>query len=167
MMIGFVDYTVKDGLRPMSAEERLAKIRAELASAHPGEVFKVRVWEKHEPAAAETADGAAAGAGEQVAADAAHAEHAAPGTEGHPEHGERHEPTTLDTALHFPSAGDGRVVHPVQRRRARGQAGRRRRHCGGVDRDAERPFGALKVEGKGGFGGATDVGHAHHGQAKS
>ena len=48
MMIGFVDYTVKEGLRPISAEERLTRIREELGRAHPGEVFGVRVWEKSE-----------------------------------------------------------------------------------------------------------------------
>jgi hypothetical protein len=153
MMIGFVDYTVKDGLGPMSAEERLTKIRAELASAHPGEVFEVRVWE-NQSAAAETADDAAAGAGEQVAADAAHAEHAAPGAEGHAEHGEHHQPMTLDTALHFPSAGDGVWYIPFNGDVLEGK-------LVGVAGTAEAwtatlraSFGALKVEGKGGFGGA-------------
>ncbi len=41
MMIGFVDYTVKDGLRPLSAEERLTNIMRELLAEHPGEVFDV------------------------------------------------------------------------------------------------------------------------------
>ncbi len=46
MMIGFVDYTVKEGLRPLSAEDRLKLISAELRRDHPGEVFAVRVWER-------------------------------------------------------------------------------------------------------------------------
>ena len=46
MMIGFVDYTVKEGLRPLSAEDRLELISAELRQDHPGEVFAVRVWER-------------------------------------------------------------------------------------------------------------------------
>ncbi len=40
MMIGFVDYVVKDGTRPESPTDQIAKILAELAAAHPGDVYE-------------------------------------------------------------------------------------------------------------------------------
>jgi len=43
MMIGFVDYTVEEGLRPMSAEDRIAQILVELGAEHPGSVFEVQL----------------------------------------------------------------------------------------------------------------------------
>ena len=41
MMIGFVDYTVKEGLRPMTAEEQVAETLIDLAASYPGETFDV------------------------------------------------------------------------------------------------------------------------------
>ena len=41
MMIGFVDYVVKDGVSPQSPDEQIAKFSAELAAAHPGYVYEV------------------------------------------------------------------------------------------------------------------------------
>ena len=43
MMIGFVDYTVKDGIRPMNAAEKVAQHLAELVGEHPGSAFDVTV----------------------------------------------------------------------------------------------------------------------------
>jgi hypothetical protein len=45
MMIGFVDYTVKEGVRPMTAEQRLVSLRTEMIGAHPGEVFAIELWD--------------------------------------------------------------------------------------------------------------------------
>ena len=39
MMIGFVDYVVKDGVRPMPAEELVAQMAAEIAAESDGTVF--------------------------------------------------------------------------------------------------------------------------------
>ncbi|MEE2776361.1 MAG: hypothetical protein VYE73_06305 [Acidobacteriota bacterium] len=43
MMIGFVDYTVKDGLRPMTAEQRLEVIRAKLVASDSNAVFALAI----------------------------------------------------------------------------------------------------------------------------
>ncbi len=42
MMIGFVDYIVKDGLRPVSAEQRVAEARTALLAEHAGEVYDAK-----------------------------------------------------------------------------------------------------------------------------
>lgn len=39
MMIGFVDYYVKDGVRPMSPQEAIEILGAELNAQHPGDVY--------------------------------------------------------------------------------------------------------------------------------
>jgi mono/diheme cytochrome c family protein len=133
MMIGFVDYTVKDGLRPMSAEERLGKIREELGRAHPGEVFKVRVWEERDPAAAapaETADGH----------DGAHAETG--------------EPMSLDTALHFPAVGDGVWFIPFNGDVLEAKLVAIVGTAEGWTATLRASFGSLQVSGTGGFGGS-------------
>jgi hypothetical protein len=41
MMIGFVDYIVAKGLRPVSATEQIAEILAQLAVQHPGDAYDV------------------------------------------------------------------------------------------------------------------------------
>jgi hypothetical protein len=43
MMIGFVDYVVADGQRPLTAEGQVEQRLAELVSAHPGEVWSVEI----------------------------------------------------------------------------------------------------------------------------
>lgn len=43
MMIGFVDYVVEDGLRPEKTPNPVIAKIAELAAAHPGEVFEVMI----------------------------------------------------------------------------------------------------------------------------
>ena len=43
MMIGFVDYTVKDGLRPMSPDEQVAQHLAQLTAEYPASTFDVVV----------------------------------------------------------------------------------------------------------------------------
>ena len=43
MMIGFVDYTVKDGLRPMDADDQIARHLAELSAEYPASTFEVVV----------------------------------------------------------------------------------------------------------------------------
>jgi mono/diheme cytochrome c family protein len=147
MMIGFVDYTVKEGLRPISAEERLAKIRAELVSAHPGEVFKVRVWEKNDEAEVAKAE-------DDTHSVADHLGGAEKGSEA-----EKGEPIGLDTALHFPAAGaDGLWFIPFNGDVLEAK-------LTAVEGTAEEwtatlaaPFGSLKVEGKGGFGSETIAG---------
>ncbi len=54
MMIGFVDYTVKDGLRPMSIEQRLASMFDRFQDDHPGEVYRVTVREEGDDESIET-----------------------------------------------------------------------------------------------------------------
>ena len=164
MMIGFVDYTVKEGLRPISAEERLTKIRAELASAHRGEVFRVRVWEKHDQA--------------KPAADGGHilSDHLDRWRRGSDRRwqppprarGERPRPDGLDTALHFPAAGaggtwfipfNGDVIE-----------GKLTSVVGGADgwtATLVAPFGSLKVSGTGGFGGDRIAGHHRAGEGRA
>jgi hypothetical protein len=63
MMIGFVDYVVDDGLRPMSLAERLVRIRGELLREHPGEVYTVALWEEDEDGRLDTALWLKAGGG--------------------------------------------------------------------------------------------------------
>lgn len=41
MMIGFVDYVVADGVRPKSASEFRAELRADLLAKYPGEVYGI------------------------------------------------------------------------------------------------------------------------------
>jgi hypothetical protein len=151
MMIGFVDYTVKEGLRPISAEERLAKIRAELESAHRGEVFRVRVWEKHDQP--------------KPAADGGHnlADHLADGGAGAPvdpsageTKGEAADrgPDGLDTALHFPAAGaDGMWFIPFNGDVLEAKLTSVVGDAGGWTATLVAPFGSLQVSGTGGFGG--------------
>jgi len=174
MMIGFVDYTVKDGLRPMSAEERLAKISAELVRSHPGEVFSVRVWEQRDAAAAGSG-GAAAGA-EAAAAASSEAAGAAVGGESagsHPEHGEhgehaeRRDPVTLETTLHFPAAGDGVWFIPFNGDVLEGKLVKITGTAEAWTASLNVSFGApLQVEGKGGFGGAPMSGTLTMGKEK-
>jgi hypothetical protein len=154
MMIGFVDYTVKEGLRPISAEERLAKIRAELELAHPGEVFQVRVWEKEDAAAQAKADAHSLAdhvGGGQAKAEGSEAPEAAEAKQGKPD--------SLHTTLHFPAAGaEGLWFIPFNGDVLEAK-------LTGVQGTAEAwtatlaaPFGSLKVEGRGGFGGKTVAG---------
>jgi hypothetical protein len=162
MMIGFVDYTVKDGLRPLSAEERLTRIRADLVSAHPGEVFTVRVWEQPEPA-----EPTAAADGEHTLAD--HLDAGGHETEHDGPAGDRGaagaqgeataEPESLETTLHFPATGgEGLWYIPfngdVLEAKLTGVTG-------GADAWTAKlvaPIGTLEVEGRGGFGGSTIAG---------
>jgi hypothetical protein len=141
MMIGFVDYTVKDGLRPMSAEERLAKIRAELVSAHPGEVFKVRVWETRDTAEAD-------GGGAKAEGEAAKAE-----GETHGRHREAPNNDGLDTALHLPSAGgNGLWFIPFNGDVMEAKLTSIEGTAEGWTATLVASFGTLKVTGTGGFG---------------
>ena len=43
MMIGFIDYVVKDGISPRPPEEILASYAQKLATQHPGEIYSVSV----------------------------------------------------------------------------------------------------------------------------
>jgi mono/diheme cytochrome c family protein len=162
MMIGFVDYTVKEGLRPMSAEERLATIRAELLAAHPGEVFAVRVWEQKDPA--ETGDAAP---DEHTLAD-----HVTAGTVAKHDTGEGAsageagaaasevaEPQSLDTALHFPAAGgEGLWFIPFNGDVLEAKLSAVEGTAAAWKAMLVAPFGSLQVEGRGGFGGKTVAG---------
>jgi len=168
MMIGFVDYTVKEGLRPISVEERLTKIRAELTGAHPGEVFAVRVWEHEDEAkAAAGAAGADAEAKDDGHSIADHVAGSAASHDGAAHDGaaagaaaeESGEPDGIDTALHFPASGaDGLWFIPFNGDVLEAK-------LVGVLGSAEAwtatlvaPFGSLQVEGRGGFDGKTMAG---------
>ncbi len=50
MMIGFVDYTVDEGIRPSVAESPVIAKMKELAAEHPGEVYKVMIAQGPTPA---------------------------------------------------------------------------------------------------------------------
>ena len=50
MMIGFVDYTVDEGVRPVVAESPVIAKMSDLASKHPGEVYKVMIPQGPTPA---------------------------------------------------------------------------------------------------------------------
>ncbi len=54
MMIGFVDYTVKDGLRPRSLAERLVDIERDLLARGDGELFRLAVRDRDEPGSIDT-----------------------------------------------------------------------------------------------------------------
>ncbi len=144
MMIGFVDYTVKEGLRPISAEERLTKIRAELASRASGRgVPGTRVGEARAARRPRPTDGATACAAITSRRTPRTPSTPAPAAEGDRSTASDREPTALDTALHFPAAGaDGLWFIPfngdVLEAKLIGVAG----HCGGVDRDA---VGAVRL----------------------
>jgi hypothetical protein len=167
MMIGFVDYTVKEGLRPISAEERLVKIRAELASQHAGEVFRVRVWQKQaeETAAAPGKEGHSLGdhfhGGDQAAPPA---EAGAAAASEHVEHGEQGEAGReskggldddgLDTALHFPPSGaDGLWFIPFNGDLIEAKLTSIAGDATAWTAKLVAPFGTLSVSGKGGFAG--------------
>ncbi len=51
MMIGFVDYIVKDGLRPVSPEQQVAERRVALIAEHPGEVYDAKAFQEGTPIA--------------------------------------------------------------------------------------------------------------------
>jgi mono/diheme cytochrome c family protein len=137
MMIGFVDYTVKEGLRPISAEERLTKIRTELESGHPGEVFRVRVWEKdEEKAQPQEAHSLSDHLGENKATENKAAE-----SEG------------LDTALHFPPAGtEGLWFIPFNGDVLEAKLVSVQGTAEAWTATLSAPFGTLQVSGRGGFG---------------
>lgn len=50
MMIGFIDYVVDEGMRPMSAQETVLLRLEELAREHPGEVYRVEISQGSESA---------------------------------------------------------------------------------------------------------------------
>jgi hypothetical protein len=151
MMIGFVDYTVKEGLRPMSAEERLTRIRADLQSAHPGEIFTVRIWEDQNDAKSAATHGVADHVGGGPAAAARHDEHA---REGAAEGGER-AIDRLVTALRFPPAGgEGLWFIPFNGDVLEAKLTAVNGDADGWSATLVAPFGSLQVEGRGGFGGA-------------
>ena len=123
MMIGFVDYTVKDGLRPLSPEERLAVIRADLAESHPQTGFAVEVWE-------------AEGDGKE----------------------------TLDTVLRFATDGSGRWYIPVNGEVWEGKLVDIQGDAAAFTATLQIPFGNMKVEGSGAFGGNEVTGTIVFGQ---
>jgi len=45
MMIGFIDFTVKDGVRPETAEESMARMLEDFVEKYPGQVYDVTLTE--------------------------------------------------------------------------------------------------------------------------
>ena len=48
MMIGFVDYIVKDGVRPPSSSDLMAAYAVELAEKNPGEVYQISIKDEED-----------------------------------------------------------------------------------------------------------------------
>ena len=153
MMIGFVDYTVKEGLRPISAEERLTKIRAELETAHPGEVFQVRIWEKEEVAAAPAKDEGHSLA-DHIHGDGGHGEGHSPDAVGDAASPEKKDDDSLHTTLRFePKGVEGLWFIPFNGDVLEAKLTSIQGDASAWTASLVAPFGTLKVSGKGGFGG--------------